>query len=48
MQMRNLEVYGSIQNLYTFTKFPGPEVDITPGNVFARIPQPRTWVIGVN
>jgi TonB-linked SusC/RagA family outer membrane protein len=47
MQMRSLEVYGSIQNLYTFTKFPGPEVDVTPGDVFARIPQPRTWVIGV-
>jgi TonB-linked SusC/RagA family outer membrane protein len=47
MQMKNLEVYGSVQNLYTYTKFPGPEVDVTPGDVFATIPQPRTWVVGL-
>jgi hypothetical protein len=46
VQIKNLEVYGSIQNLYTFTKFPGPEVDVT-GDAFGRIPQPRTWVIGL-
>ena len=45
LQIKNLEVYGSIQNLYTFTKFPGPEVDVT-GDAFGRIPQPRTSVIG--
>jgi hypothetical protein len=45
LQIKNLEVYGSIQNLYTFTKFSGPEVDVT-GDAFGRIPKPRTWVIG--
>jgi TonB-dependent starch-binding outer membrane protein SusC len=45
LQIKNLEVYGSIQNLYTFTRFSGPEVDVT-GDAFGRIPQPRTWVIG--
>ncbi len=45
--MKNLEIYGSVQNLYTFTGFSGPEVDVTPGDIFARIPQPRTWVLGL-
>jgi outer membrane receptor protein involved in Fe transport len=47
MMMKYLEVYGSVQNLYTFTKFPGPEVDVTPGDVYATIPQPRSWVVGI-
>lgn len=47
MLMKYLEVYGSVQNLYTFTKFPGPEVDVTPGDVYSTIPQPRSWVVGL-
>jgi hypothetical protein len=52
LKMRNLEVYGSVENLHTFTKFPGGEVDVTDQGMWqqpvTKIPQPRTWVLGLN
>jgi TonB-dependent starch-binding outer membrane protein SusC len=51
MRMRGLEVYGSVENLHTFTKYPGGEVDVTDQGMWAqpvtKIPQPRTWVLGL-
>ncbi len=51
MRMRDLEVYGSVENLHTFTKYPGGEVDVTDQGMWAqpvtKIPQPRTWVLGL-
>ena len=44
--MRNLGMYVSVQNLYTFTKFGGPEVD-TQEDPLTGIPQPRVWSIGL-
>jgi TonB-dependent starch-binding outer membrane protein SusC len=50
LMMRELEVYGSVENLHTFTKYPGGEVDVTDQGIWAqpvtKIPQPRTWVLG--
>jgi len=42
-----LDIYASIENLFTITKFPGPEVDISPDFSWSKIPTPRTWAIGV-
>jgi hypothetical protein len=51
LRMRGLEVYGSVENLHTFTKYPGGEVDVTDQGMWAqpvtKIPQPRTWVLGL-
>ena len=51
MRMRDLEVYGSVENLHTFTKYPGGEVDVTDQGMWqqpvTKIPQPRTWVLGL-
>ena len=51
MRMRDLEVYGSVENLHTFTNYPGGEVDVTDQGMWAqpvtKIPQPRTWVLGL-
>jgi TonB-linked SusC/RagA family outer membrane protein len=51
IRMRGLEVYGSVENLHTFTKYPGGEVDVTDQGMWAqpvtKIPQPRTWVLGL-
>ena len=44
--MRNLGMYVSVQNLHTFTKFGGPEVD-TQEDPLTGIPQPRVWSIGL-
>lgn len=41
-----LSAYISVQNLYTFTKFHGPEVD-SNADVLTGVPQPRTWTLGV-
>jgi len=41
-----LSAYISVQNLYTFTKFYGPEVD-SNADVLTGVPQPRTWTLGV-
>ncbi len=51
MKMRSLEVYGSVENLHTFTNYPGGEVDVTDQGMWSqpvtKIPQPRTWVLGM-
>ena len=51
MRMRDLEVYGSVENLHTFTNYPGGEVDVTDQGMWTqpvtKIPQPRTWVMGL-
>ncbi|MBK8884232.1 MAG: TonB-dependent receptor [Bacteroidales bacterium] len=51
LRMKGLEVYGSVENLHTFTKYPGGEVDVTDQGIWAqpvtKIPQPRTWVLGL-
>jgi TonB-dependent starch-binding outer membrane protein SusC len=51
LRMRGLEVYGSVENLHTFTKYPGGEVDVTDQGMWSqpvtKIPQPRTWVLGL-
>jgi len=40
-----LSSYISVQNLYTFTDFYGPEVD-SNADVLTGVPQPRTWTLG--
>lgn len=44
--MSDLSVYMSVQNVYTFTNFEGPEVDTT-ADPLTGIPQPRTWTFGL-
>lgn len=44
--MKSLGMYVSVQNLYTFTKFNGPEVDTTE-DPLTGIPQPRVWSLGL-
>ena len=44
--VKELGVYVSVENLYTFTKFPGTEVD-TNDDPLTGIPQPRTITFGV-
>jgi len=41
-----LSSYVSVQNLYTFTNFYGPEVD-SNADVLTGVPQPRTWTLGL-
>lgn len=43
--IRNMGVYFSIQNLWTFTNFPGQEVDSTV-DPMTGVPQPRTYMLG--
>lgn len=51
VKMKNLEIYGSVENLHTFTKYPGGEVDVTDQGMWdqpiTKMPQPRTWVMGI-
>ena len=51
LNMKSLDIYGSVQNLHTFTSYPGGEVDVTDEGMWAqpvtKIPQPRTWILGV-
>ena len=51
MKMKKLEVYTSVQNFHTFTKYPGGEVDVTDQGMWmqpvTKIPQPRTWILGL-
>lgn len=51
LKAKRLELYVSCQNLYTFTKFPGQEVDVNDQGQFRRpssfIPQPRTLIGGI-
>ncbi len=44
--LSQLSAYTSVQNLYTFTGFYGPEVD-SNADVLTGVPQPRTWTMGV-
>jgi TonB-dependent starch-binding outer membrane protein SusC len=46
MGLSKLSAYISIQNLYTFTSFYGPEVD-SNADVLTGVPQPRTWTMGL-
>ena len=54
--LRKLKVYGSVQNLYTFTNYSGydPEVGAYNQNALllgvdnGRYPSPRTFSIGLN
>lgn len=43
--IRDVGVYFSIQNLWTFTDFPGQEVDSTV-DPMTGVPQPRTFMLG--
>ena len=45
--MGSLGLYVSVQNVYTFTKFDGPEVDTSASDALTGIPQPRTWTLGL-
>jgi TonB-linked SusC/RagA family outer membrane protein len=51
IRMKGLEIYGSVENLHTFTKYPGGEVDVTDQGMWqqpvTKVPQPRTWVLGL-
>ena len=51
IRSNRVEVYLSGQNLYTFTKFPGQEVDVLDGGQFNRpstyLPTPRTFTMGL-
>jgi TonB-dependent starch-binding outer membrane protein SusC len=51
IKMKSLEVYGSINNVITFTTYPGGEVDVTDQGMWnqptTKIPQARTWVLGI-
>lgn len=52
----NLRIYASVQNPFTFTKYPGynPEVNsrpdnaLTPGEDYASYPLARTYTLGLN
>ena len=46
LNMGSLGAYISVQNLYTFTSFPGTEVD-TNSDPYSGVPQPRTWTLGI-
>ena len=53
--IKNLRIYGSVQQLYTFTNYSGnnPEVSnstsiLSLGDDYAGYPVPRTWTFGVN
>lgn len=46
LNMAELAVYVSVQNLWTFTKFPGQEVDSTVDPITG-VPQPRTSTLGL-
>jgi hypothetical protein len=51
IKMKSLQVYGSINNFHTFTKYPGGEVDVTDQGMWSqpttKTPQPRTWILGI-
>ena len=54
LRIRNLRIYGSVQNLATFTKYSGydPEVtsggNLTPGIDNGAFPIPRSFTFGIN
>jgi TonB-dependent starch-binding outer membrane protein SusC len=56
MKISTLRIYGTVNNLATFTKYTGYDPDVTtrrsdpltPGVDFAGYPRARTWVAGLN
>lgn len=46
LKMKDMGVYFSVQNLWTFTSFPGQEVDSTV-DPMTGVPQPRTFTLGL-
>ena len=56
IRVANLRVYGTVNNLATFTKYTGYDPDVntrrsdplTQGVDFAGYPRARTWVTGIN
>lgn len=56
VKMNNLRVYGTVQNLYTFTKYSGYDPEVGNYNNSIRLmsvdaghyPNPRTFLLGVN
>jgi TonB-dependent starch-binding outer membrane protein SusC len=56
MKLRNLKIYTSLQNLYTFTKYTGFDPELGSYDQNARLsnvdnghyPNPRTYTVGVN
>jgi TonB-linked SusC/RagA family outer membrane protein len=56
MKISTLRVYGTVNNLATFTNYSGYDPDVTarrsdpltPGVDFAAYPRARTWVAGIN
>jgi TonB-dependent starch-binding outer membrane protein SusC len=56
MKLRNLKLYTSLQNLYTFTKYTGFDPELGSYNQNARLsnvdnghyPNPRTYTLGLN
>ena len=44
--LKDMGVYFSVQNLWTFTDFPGQEVDSTV-DPMTGVPQPRTYMLGL-
>jgi TonB-dependent starch-binding outer membrane protein SusC len=56
MKISSLRIYGTVNNLATFTNYSGYDPDVTarrsdpltPGVDFAAYPRARTWLFGVN
>ena len=56
VNISNLKIYATVQNLYTFTKYSGydPELGSFNNNIRymnvddGHYPNPRTWTIGAN
>lgn len=48
INVKRLNVYFSIDNLYTFTKFRGADVDTTEDDPNVVVAQPRTFTLGFN
>lgn len=51
--LRNLEIYGQVENLFTITSYTGLDPELLPGEYGARIdngayPRPRTFTVGLN
>ena len=42
-----LNIFGTVQNIYTFTKYTGIDPEVSGGIDGTVYPRPRTYVIGV-
>ncbi|HYC85544.1 MAG TPA: TonB-dependent receptor, partial [Chryseosolibacter sp.] len=47
INMKNLNVYFSVDNLHTFTSFRGADVDSSDSDPNTVVPQPRTFTLGL-